>query len=461
MIKVVDSYCGSGKSQSMIKIINEAPKEQKFIYVTPFLKECDRIKESCPKKNFRAPNSKIGKGSKQNHWQDLIDIDANIVCTHALFNSIKSETIALLKEHHYTLVLDEVLEAVEIYDILDDSSLEKDEKQRLNNEDLQRFIDDGHIQIAENGMLFMNENDTLLSKYKKFEDDIKKECLYLNLNRKSTNNAPVKVFPPRIFKDNLFEDIYILTYLFSYQILSYYFQFFGIEYHLYYATQSPDGESIILSALNEDGTVSADFKRQDIEWRREIARKIHVHQDSGKKKYNEVGANYHALSANWYETNLHTDNFLKLAKNLNLFFRNTPAKKRMWTCFKAYQERPNAFKKALKKQGENNNNINLGKDKDNFISINAKATNDYDHKTYLAYLINRFNNPIITNFFNIKGISFTKEKTENLALSDLIQWVWRSAIRKPEPEDIYIYVPSSRMRQLFCDWLYCEAFSDN
>ena len=162
MIRIIDSYCGSGKSQSMIKLMNEAPEDQKFIYVTPFLKECDRIRKSCPGKNFREPNVKAGKGSKQNHWQDLISIGANIVCTHALFNSIKSETIALLKERHYTLILDEVIEAVEVYDILDDSTLEKDEKQRLSSEDLQKnLLVTGTFKLQKNGMFFINENDTL------------------------------------------------------------------------------------------------------------------------------------------------------------------------------------------------------------------------------------------------------------------------------------------------------------
>lgn len=457
MINVIDSHCGSGKSQSMIALMNEAPKKERFIYVTPFLKECERIRKSCPGKHFREPNVKAGKGSKQRHWQELIENNDNIVCTHALFSLITSETIDLLKERQYTLILDEVLDVVEKYDILEGENLTDDEKRDYADLDIKSFINTGQIQIAENGMLFINENDTLLSKYKKFEDDIKKQCLYLNL--KKENNSPVKVFPPIIFNGNTFKDIYILTYQFEYQKLFYYFQFFNIEYEQFYATKDTEDNFIILPATTEDGEgLNDDFMSQDREWRESIKQYIHVHQDNGKKKYNEVGNDYYALSANWYKENLETQKFTALSVSLNSFFRKTPAKKRMWTCFKAYQQKPNKFKNALRNQGKSNNNINLGNDSENFVSVNAKATNEYDYKTHLAYLVNRFYDPIITNFFNLNGISLKKENVERLALADLIQWVWRSAIRKAEPEDIYIYIPSSRMRNFFCRWLNNEIF---
>ncbi|MBU5302126.1 DEAD/DEAH box helicase family protein [Eubacterium callanderi] len=449
MINVIDSHCGSGKSQSMIALMNEAPKEERFIYVTPFLKECERIRKSCPGKHFKEPDEKAGKGSKQRHLQELIEKNDNIVCTHALFSLITRETIDLLKDRPYTLILDEVLDVVEKYDILDGEDFTDEEKRDYADLDIKRFINTGQIQIAENGMLFINENDTLLSKYKSFEDDIKKECLYLNL--KEENNSPVKVFPPIIFNGDLFKDIYILTYQFESQKLFYYFQFFNIEYEQYYATKDTEDNFIILPATNDD------FMSQDSQWRESIKQYIHVHQDNGKKKYNEVGNDYYALSANWYKKNLETEKFIALSVSLNSFFRKTPANKRMWTCFKAYQQKPNKFKKALKKQ-RNSNNINLGKDIENFVSVNAKAINKYDNKTHLAYLVNRFYDPIITNFFNLNGISLKKENIERMALADLIQWIWRSAIRKSEPEEIYIYIPSSRMRDLFCRWLNNEIF---
>ena len=40
---------------------------------------------------------------------------------------------------------------------------------------------------------------------------------------------------------------------------------------------------------------------------------------------------------------------------------------------------------------------------------------------------------------------------ETYALSEMLQWIWRSAIR--EGNEIWIYIPSRRMRKLLQNWL--------
>ena len=52
-IKVCDAIMGSGKSSAAIAYMNEHP-QQKFIYITPYLEEAVRIRESCPA--TRSPN---------------------------------------------------------------------------------------------------------------------------------------------------------------------------------------------------------------------------------------------------------------------------------------------------------------------------------------------------------------------------------------------------------------------
>ena len=54
----------------------------------------------------------------------------------------------------------------------------------------------------------------------------------------------------------------------------------------------------------------------------------------------------------------------------------------------------------------------------------------------------------IKQFFIDKGVSVDED---TWALSELIQWVFRSAIR--ENNNINIYIPSERMRNLFIEWL--------
>ena len=52
---IVDAVCGAGKTTAVINMINESDEEQKYLYITPFLDEVKRIKESCPQKQFKTP----------------------------------------------------------------------------------------------------------------------------------------------------------------------------------------------------------------------------------------------------------------------------------------------------------------------------------------------------------------------------------------------------------------------
>ena len=87
-----------------------------------------------------------------------------------------------------------------------------------------------------------------------------------------------------------------------------------------------------------------------------------------------------------------------------------------------------------------------------FVACNARATNDFDRRHVLMYMLNRFFNPILVDFFSVRGYVLDEDQ---FALSELLQWIWRSAIRKGEP--INLYIPSSRMRNLLQEWLGIEA----
>ena len=86
--------------------------------------------------------------------------------------------------------------------------------------------------------------------------------------------------------------------------------------------------------------------------------------------------------------------------------------------------------------------------------LNAKASNEWRHKTAVAYLANRFSLPELRSFFESQGIDIC----ENVyALSEMLQWLWRSAIRDDkEPKDVHVFIPSERMRELLKLWLSCD-----
>ena len=55
---------------------------------------------------------------------------------------------------------------------------------------------------------------------------------------------------------------------------------------------------------------------------------------------------------------------------------------------------------------------------------------------------------VIKQFFKENGVNINEDL---YATSELIQWLWRSRIRKYE--SINVYIPSKRMRSLLIDWL--------
>ena len=165
---------------------------------------------------------------------------------------------------------------------------------------------------------------------------------------------------------------------------------------------------------------------------------------------NTIGSDVTALSKNWYSKNIKgtkKDNEIiakQLIKNIQNFFKNitrTSLSDNMWTTFKS-------FKSNLSGQGYTKG----------FVSCSARATNEFRNKKALAYMLNRYLNPNIKKFFGIFDVRLNEDK---YALSELLQWIFRSQIRMGKP--INIYIPSVRMRNLLIGWLNNEynGLADN
>lgn len=54
-VRIVDELMGRGKTSSAIRFINESDEDEKFLFITPYLKEVERIKTNCPTKRFKEP----------------------------------------------------------------------------------------------------------------------------------------------------------------------------------------------------------------------------------------------------------------------------------------------------------------------------------------------------------------------------------------------------------------------
>lgn len=398
-IKIVDSICGSGKTSAIINMINDDKSDNKYIYITPFLTEVERIKKNCNKK-FHEP--KFNQyGNKFDNLNKLISEGKNIVSTHALFHKANMQTVELLKSNDYILILDEVFNVIE--------------QCNISKNDIQMLINDGYAKI-ENDYFIWNEQ----KEYHGTFENLK----YLSINKSIIvykDIILIWMFPVEIFKS--FKDAYILTYLFEAQEQCYYYQMNNIEYEYYYATF--ENNKYIIKNKDEN------YSNVEREIKDKLIQNISICDD---EKLNAVGDNKFNLSHSWFKKDENIDNIKQLKNNLVNYFNNkTKAKSNtvLWTTFK-----------------DNKNNLKGKGYTKGFISCNLRATNDYVDRYNLAYCVNIFNQPFIDNFFSSKGIDINQDK---YALSELIQWLWRSRIRKYEP--INLYIPSIRMRGLLQNWL--------
>ncbi|MDR7868138.1 MAG: DEAD/DEAH box helicase family protein [Sporomusaceae bacterium] len=395
MIKIIDSIMGSGKTSWAIQKMNDNPY-LRYIYITPFLEEVERIKQSCPGLHFYEPQN-MG-GGKRGNLLKLLKDGKNIVSTHALFQMSTAETIQLLNKWDYSLILDEV------FNVLEEVKLKKGE---LKNVILKHFAD-----IDENNQLIWRDIDCD-SRY----NDIKQMALDGNLIA-CGDYALVWTFPHAVFE--CFKEVYILTYMFKYQEQRYYFDQFKIKYKYFKLWRAEDKD-------NKYHLIEHDGQQYDTSQVKPLINIYQGHLNSMGDKSNFV------LSKSWYRKNKKT-NVIVIKNNTRNYFGNIVKGKsdqNLWTVF-------NEFSTLVKGEGYSKG----------FLACNARSTNKYSHKTNIAYLINLFINPVIAKYFQQFNI---KINDRGIALSYLLQFLFRSAIREGKP--INLYIPSRRMRLMLMRWL--------
>jgi hypothetical protein len=392
-VNVIDAIMGVGKTSAAINFINNSDDDVKFLYITPYLTEVKRIIEKCPSKKFRQPET---YGSKLNGIKHLFDKGYNIVSTHALFSLFDEEIVDLAYANNYILIMDEVADVIEPYVKITKFDL---------NTVLEKYatIEDGHLL-----KWYATEYDGKFS-------DIKRLC-ELNCLAMYGDVTMLWLFPISTFR--AFREIYILTYMFEAQTQKYYYDFYGVEYNYLFVR----GNNV---NNYEFTTGKVTYNIPD------YSELIHICDND---KLNRIGDMETALSKTWYSRNQNNQLITQLKNATSNYFKNytkTKSCDNLWTSFKTYK------------------NLVAGKGySKGFLSSNTRATNEYKDRTAVAYLINKYFNPCVKNFFVQNGIEVNDDA---FAVSEMLQFIWRSAIR--DRNEIWLYMPSSRMRNLLIEWI--------
>jgi hypothetical protein len=84
-----------------------------------------------------------------------------------------------------------------------------------------------------------------------------------------------------------------------------------------------------------------------------------------------------------------------------------------------------------------------------WLANTTRGSNRWIKCTHLIYLYCQNPNPSVTSYLDVKG----REFDDAFALTELVQWMFRSGIRKKKPDHITVAIPTERMRNLLINWL--------
>jgi len=275
-VKVIDSIMGSGKTSWAIQKMKK-DENKRFLYVTPFLNEVRRVLHETKTKYFKEPKDSEYR-TKSDDLKELILNNNNIASTHQLFKLMDSETIRLLRERDYTLILDEVLDVIE--------------QLPLPKREIQAMFRSGVLFVTEEKEEKEKEGTTrgFLKVYPGKEPDLKKYNQYremAKLDRLIYVNDTVLVWllPIQIFE--AFKEIYNLTYLFDGSLQKAYYDLFFIDYD-YYSVMGTHNEGF--SLVEHDSNIEVTTKQQ-------IRNKIIIYEGF----LNNIGNHKFAFSKRWYQ----------------------------------------------------------------------------------------------------------------------------------------------------------------
>lgn len=418
VVNVIDCPMGAGKTSAMIEYMNAMPDNEKVIYCTPYIDEGKRVEECCWKKGITNIAKNKYDNRKITDLRERIRQGQNVACTHALLEYFDDDILESIRNQNYTLVIDEA------YDVL--RTFTERERKILDF-----FINNNHVVIDPKTkcVSFINQEEIENCEHVS-------EHLTSLINRGDVcfiKKAKVTVwtFPIKVL--NAFQRVAVMTYMFEAQTIYYYLLSNGYQIAKFGVRENNGGNFELCLTEQADG------------FRYNVAEKIHIYDG---EKLNSIGAPKNSLSSTWYKRNRNNigktgvkqlaNNYVNLLKHV---FKCSN-KDFIWTCFGGGDE---------DKHKDNIKNLIIDWQKDlakNFVSSTKRACNEFSDRHYLAYGLNWTTHPDSYNYFKSLGYTMDKSAWE---LSVMLQWIWRSAIRNGE--EIYIYIPSLKMRNLLIEWI--------
>ncbi len=399
MIKFIDAVMGSGKPTYAIKYV-KARKDTRFIIAAITLTEVERYSRAC---GLPQPQSEF---SKMSDLENRIKNGESVVITHALLLSLSENRnlLTILKQKGYTLVLDEVLSSP-IYPL----AIEKDTLKTLQSAGLIK------IEEVTKKIHWMGDPN--------YEDRValRDACL------KGEAYAGDESFAVGLMCKDLFESfksVMVLTYMAEYSLLYKFFEFYSFSVITRVLINGQEIDQLpVFTGKQFAKLISIDSKP------RRILKGVSLSSSSVSRMNKRKAERVSKAISGFFD-----DHRSKVSKQ-----------DRLWTTYKIARE---------KFYGTRAKSLH---DATNFLQHTSRGTNDYQNVVAAAYALDKYLNPGVIKFLSNKGISYRRKRggqpsgEDMWALSEMLQWLWRTRIRTNQP--IELYVPAERMKHLLSNWL--------
>ena len=405
-IEVLDSIMGSGKTTGIIKWMKSNP-QNKYLYVSPLLSEVEeRIPTECEDLGFVSPNT-LNHKTKSEHLKELLCTGENVSFTHNLFTSLSKEHLSLISKWNYVLIIDEEIDFIEQYRGNDYSM-----------DDIETLEDSGHIEVdTENlGVVRWKWPDDVFKEGSTY-GKLKRMCELGMLHCAKHDRGMIVTHLPTALLHAARRTI-VMTYLFKGSVMQKFVEMKGIQVK----------DFTEISLIKTEAQVKY-----------EASNLIELFETPSTRKVTyRKGVR---LTSSWYTSEATVADFKLVCNALRSACTKGKRDEVIYTVPKWTVISDKRSKKAPIR-------VNGYAADECFLYCGTKATNKYSHKKVLVHAFNRHPMQAVRAYLSDYGFPIDPD---DFALSEMIQWIWRSNIR--EGGNIKLCILSKRMKDLFNGWL--------
>ena len=417
VINILDYPCGSGKTTQMIEGFEVG---RKYLVILPYLTEIDRLLAQPKAVDFVAPvEDDNPEGTKYSSLEAQLKQGLNIATTHYMYERLVPLVHQGLLDD-YDIIIDEVPAVVKQVAHKSKTSIQE------------FYVDPGYMDVDDvTGLIkptqkwWENSNDVSDTLSSSIITPANTGCLYLQGGKTILWALPRTILTAG-------RSVTIMTYKAEGSLLLPYLRKLGLPYE-----------------VSNDNCAEEKFRRK--------AAELITVEGIGRLSEIPLGFNKQGKAMSDPSTSSKISYGLKNLRERKL--KGVSTKDILLTCrkdawFKASNDnKPNDQDDEAPIRNDNPGvfakNSRL---KDAYWTGNTtRGTNKFIHCSHLIYLYDKNVNPSIASWLGSSAQAYK----DAYALTELIQWIWRSRIRRGEP--ITVFIPSPRMLGLFERWLYGEV----